>query len=175
MLGGLVFGIALFRAGVLARWAAVLLAVATVGTAALAVLPDLVQPAHGRSRRRRPHRPRDLAVARPAYHRGHPGGHRTGQPRPSPPPSDEHPDDRDNAGPPGPATQLAGPGRAGRPRAIPLTAGALRLVQLAGGPAAMPADHRFTGFPVALVAHIVGAALFALIGAFQFVPRLRRA
>ena len=31
--------------------------------------------------------------------------------------------------------------------AIPLAAGALRLVQLAGGPAVMPADHRFTGFP----------------------------
>lgn len=58
--------------------------------------------------------------------------------------------------------------------AIPLTAGALRLVQLAGGPAVMPADHRFAGFPGALVAHIVGAAVFALIGAFQFVPRLRR-
>jgi len=57
---------------------------------------------------------------------------------------------------------------------IPLTAGTLRLVQLAGGPAAMPADHRFGGFPVALVAHIVGAGVFALLGAFQFVPRLRR-
>jgi len=83
-------------------------------------------------------------------------------------------------------TTVTTPGLRGRPRswpvpaalvalsAIPLTAGALRLVQLAGGPAAMPADHRFSGFPVALVAHIVGAALFALIGAFQFVPRLRR-
>jgi hypothetical protein len=40
MLGGLVFGIALFRARVLARWAAALLAVATVSTAALAVLPE---------------------------------------------------------------------------------------------------------------------------------------
>jgi len=40
LLGGLVFGIALFRAGVLARWAAVLLAVATVSTAALSVLPE---------------------------------------------------------------------------------------------------------------------------------------
>jgi hypothetical protein len=40
MLGGLLFGIALFRARVLARWAAVLLAVSTVGTAALAVLPS---------------------------------------------------------------------------------------------------------------------------------------
>jgi hypothetical protein len=38
--GGLLFGIALFRTGVLARWAAALLAVGTVGTAALAVLPE---------------------------------------------------------------------------------------------------------------------------------------
>ena len=40
ILGGLIFGIALFRTGVLARWAAALLAVSTVGTAALAVLPE---------------------------------------------------------------------------------------------------------------------------------------
>ena len=40
LLGGLIFGIALFRTGVLARWAAALLAVSTVGTAALAVLPE---------------------------------------------------------------------------------------------------------------------------------------
>jgi hypothetical protein len=38
--GGLVFGIALFRAGVLARWATVLLAVGGVVTVALAVMPD---------------------------------------------------------------------------------------------------------------------------------------
>lgn len=58
--------------------------------------------------------------------------------------------------------------------AIPLTAGTLRLVQLAGGPAVMPADDRFSGFPTALVVHIVGAAAYALGGAFQLVPRLRR-
>jgi hypothetical protein len=40
LLGGLIFGVALFRAGVLARWAAALLAVSTLGTAALAVLPE---------------------------------------------------------------------------------------------------------------------------------------
>ena len=40
ILGGLIFGIALFRARVLARWAALLLAVSTVATAALAVLPE---------------------------------------------------------------------------------------------------------------------------------------
>ena len=58
--------------------------------------------------------------------------------------------------------------------AIPLTAGSLRLVQLAGGPALMPADDRFTGFPIALVVHIIGAAVFAIVGMFQFVPGIRR-
>jgi hypothetical protein len=38
--GGLIFGIALFRARVLARWAAVLLAVSGLASAALAILPD---------------------------------------------------------------------------------------------------------------------------------------
>ncbi|MDN5766896.1 MAG: hypothetical protein L0H96_13145 [Humibacillus sp.] len=40
ILGGLVFGIALFRTRVLARWAAALLAVSTVALAALVVLPE---------------------------------------------------------------------------------------------------------------------------------------
>lgn len=40
MLGGLLFGIALYRAGVLARWACALLAVGTASTALLAVLPE---------------------------------------------------------------------------------------------------------------------------------------
>jgi len=39
--GGLLFGIALFRANILARWAAALLAVASVATAARAVVPQL--------------------------------------------------------------------------------------------------------------------------------------
>lgn len=39
MLGGLLFGIALLRAHILPRWASVLLAVSTVATAALKVLP----------------------------------------------------------------------------------------------------------------------------------------
>jgi len=40
MIGGLLFGIALFRTRVLARWAAVLLAISTIATLALAVLPE---------------------------------------------------------------------------------------------------------------------------------------
>ena len=57
---------------------------------------------------------------------------------------------------------------------VPLTAGALRLSQLAGGPEVLPADDRFAGVPVALVVHIAGAAGYALVGAFQFVPGFRR-
>lgn len=58
--------------------------------------------------------------------------------------------------------------------AIPLTAGALRLLQVAGGPDLMPADPRFDVFPVALIVHIVGSAVFALVGIGQFTPALRR-
>ena len=58
--------------------------------------------------------------------------------------------------------------------AIPLTAGTLRLFQLAGGPAVIPADHRFAGFPLPLVVHIVGATTFALVGILQFLPQFRR-
>lgn len=58
--------------------------------------------------------------------------------------------------------------------AAPLIAGALRLLQLIGGPDLMPDDPRFDEFPVVLVVHIVGSAVFALLGALQFVPRLRR-
>jgi uncharacterized membrane protein len=58
--------------------------------------------------------------------------------------------------------------------AIPLTAGTLRLIQLAGGPAVIPADHRFASFPVPVVVHVVAATTFALAGIAQFAPRLRR-
>jgi uncharacterized membrane protein len=58
--------------------------------------------------------------------------------------------------------------------AIPLIAGTLRLIQLAGGPAVIPADHRFASFPLPLVVHIVGATTYALVGILQFVPRFRR-
>jgi uncharacterized membrane protein YozB (DUF420 family) len=56
---------------------------------------------------------------------------------------------------------------------IPLTAGTLRLIQLAGGPDLMPADDRFAGFPIALVGHIVASACFALLGVLQLLTRFR--
>ena len=57
---------------------------------------------------------------------------------------------------------------------IPVIAGALRLVQLSGGAAAMPSNPQYDASPVPVVVHIVSAIVFALVGAFQFVPRLRR-
>lgn len=58
--------------------------------------------------------------------------------------------------------------------AIPVAAGTLRLLQLTGGPALVPADDRFVGIPAALVVHIVGSALYALVGVLQLLPRFRR-
>lgn len=58
--------------------------------------------------------------------------------------------------------------------AIPVTSGLLRLVQLGGGPQVMPPDSRFTAAPAAVVVHVLASAVFALAGAFQFLPRLRR-
>jgi hypothetical protein len=43
IVGGIIFGIALFRAGILARWAAALLSVGAVATVATSQLPELTQ------------------------------------------------------------------------------------------------------------------------------------
>jgi len=56
---------------------------------------------------------------------------------------------------------------------IPLAAGAFRLAQLAGGAAITPANARFFASPVPVVVHILSAAVFALLGAFQFVTGFR--
>jgi uncharacterized membrane protein len=58
--------------------------------------------------------------------------------------------------------------------AIPLIAGTLRLIQLSGGPEVIAADDRFARFPAPLVVHIIGAALYAIVGVFQFLPQVRR-
>ncbi len=57
--------------------------------------------------------------------------------------------------------------------AIPISAGTLRILQLVGGPEITPADSRFDALPLALVLHIIGSAVFALLGILQFLPRFR--
>jgi uncharacterized membrane protein len=58
--------------------------------------------------------------------------------------------------------------------AIPLAGGAFRLNQLAIGAEITPANARFFASPLPVVLHIVGAGVYALLGAFQFVSRLWR-
>jgi uncharacterized membrane protein len=58
--------------------------------------------------------------------------------------------------------------------AIPLAAGAARLIQLAGGAEITPANARFFAAPSPVVLHIVGAGVYAVLGAFQFAPAFRR-
>ena len=67
IVGGIIFGIALFRADILARWAAVLLAVGAVATVATSPAAADHPTAVRHSRRRRPDRPRLLPVARAAH------------------------------------------------------------------------------------------------------------
>lgn len=58
--------------------------------------------------------------------------------------------------------------------AVPVVAGAFRVAQLAGGAPATAANARFVAAPVPVVLHIIGATVFCVLGACQFVPRLRR-
>jgi uncharacterized membrane protein len=56
--------------------------------------------------------------------------------------------------------------------AIPLAGGAFRLIQLSSGAEITPDNARFFASPLPVVLHIVGAGIYALLGAFQFVSRL---
>ncbi|MGB7981161.1 MAG: DUF2306 domain-containing protein [Candidatus Nanopelagicales bacterium] len=58
--------------------------------------------------------------------------------------------------------------------AIPLAAGTLRLLEVAGGPQVLPTNPRIEAAPTPLVLHIAAAAVFVVVGAFQFPARLRR-
>jgi len=57
---------------------------------------------------------------------------------------------------------------------VPIIAGALRLTQLVSGAEVTPANERFFDSPIPVVAHIIGATTYLVLGALQFVPRLRR-
>lgn len=57
---------------------------------------------------------------------------------------------------------------------VPVAAGAARLGQLAGGAEVTTENARFFAVPAPVVVHIVAATVFCLVGAFQFVPTLRR-
>jgi uncharacterized membrane protein YozB (DUF420 family) len=58
--------------------------------------------------------------------------------------------------------------------AVPIIVGTLRLIEVAGGPAVMPANDRYGTLPVPLVLHIMSSIVFALAGILQFLPAFRR-
>jgi len=58
--------------------------------------------------------------------------------------------------------------------AIPVLAGAARLVEILGGPELIPTDHRFAASPGPLVVHVVAAIGYVLLGALQFSASIRR-
>lgn len=57
---------------------------------------------------------------------------------------------------------------------VPMLAGSLRLVELAGGPAALHPDARFTATPLPVVVHVASSIVFTLAGAFQVSDAARR-
>jgi NADPH:quinone reductase-like Zn-dependent oxidoreductase/uncharacterized membrane protein len=57
---------------------------------------------------------------------------------------------------------------------VPTLAGALRLLGLARGVATLPGHERLAAHPLPLTLHILGATGFAVLGALQFSPGLRR-
>ena len=57
---------------------------------------------------------------------------------------------------------------------VPAVAGSLRVVELLGGPAVLPANPRLNTSPVPVLVHIVSALSYAVLGAFQFSTALRR-
>jgi uncharacterized membrane protein len=53
-------------------------------------------------------------------------------------------------------------------------ASVIRLVTLASGADITPENARFFAAPLPVVLHVVGASVFLVLGAFQFVPAIRR-
>jgi uncharacterized membrane protein len=58
--------------------------------------------------------------------------------------------------------------------AVPVTFAAIRAVELASHPAVTPDNARFVAMPIPILLHVYGGIPFAVLGAFQFVPSLRR-
>jgi uncharacterized membrane protein YozB (DUF420 family) len=56
---------------------------------------------------------------------------------------------------------------------IPVIAGMFRVTELTGGGTITADNARFFASPVPVTAHIVGATVYCLLGALQFVPALR--
>jgi hypothetical protein len=57
---------------------------------------------------------------------------------------------------------------------VPVIAGAVRVGAIASGVPETPDNARFMQVPLPVVLHILCAVVYSIVGAFQFLPRLRR-
>jgi uncharacterized membrane protein len=57
---------------------------------------------------------------------------------------------------------------------IPAIGGLVRLLELAGGPDVLPENSRALSDPFPIALHIMSSFLFLIVGAFQFLPSIRR-
>lgn len=57
---------------------------------------------------------------------------------------------------------------------VPAIAGAFRVGEIASGAPETAANARFMQMPLPVVLHITGALVYSIVGAFQFLPGLRR-
>ncbi|GAA1148712.1 DUF2306 domain-containing protein [Nesterenkonia lutea] len=57
---------------------------------------------------------------------------------------------------------------------VPSLAGGVRLGEIAAGGPETPANSRFMQFPLPVALHIMAALIYSILGAFQFLPSLRR-
>jgi cytochrome bd-type quinol oxidase subunit 2 len=57
---------------------------------------------------------------------------------------------------------------------VPSIAGGFRIGEIASGAPETAANARFMQMPLPVLLHIVGALIYSTVGAFQFLPRLRR-
>ena len=57
---------------------------------------------------------------------------------------------------------------------LPVSAGIMHLIELAGGEAMMPSNPRLMAYPTPAVLHIIVVTLYCFLGAFQFLPSIRR-
>ncbi len=57
---------------------------------------------------------------------------------------------------------------------VPVVGGAIRILEIAGGPSVAPDNPRISNDPFPALLHLLGAIPFCILGAFQFMPSLRR-
>ena len=57
---------------------------------------------------------------------------------------------------------------------VPCVAGTVRLVELAGGATPLPLNPRVQLSPTPAVLHIASSVIYCVLGAFQFLPSIRR-